>query len=53
MRLSKPKKHIGSITLTRNTPKSGKYPPTKKLLHKSPIRPPKTIKDIQKTCLKK
>ena len=38
--------HIGSITPTWTTPfKSAKSPPTKQLLYKSPIRPPKTLKD--------
>ena len=38
------KTHIGSITPTRTTPKSAKSP-SKQPLHKSPIRPPKSIKD--------
>ena len=41
------KTHIGSITPTRTTPKSAKSP-SKQPLHKSPIRPPKSIKDRQK-----
>ena len=36
--------HVGSITSTRTTPKSAKSP-SKQPLHKSPIRPPKSIKD--------
>ena len=35
---------VGSITPTRTTPKSAKSPP-KQPLHKSPIPPPKSIKD--------
>ena len=38
------KTHVGSITPTRTTPKSAKSP-SKQPLHKSPIRPPKSIKD--------
>ena len=38
------KTHEGSITTTQTTPKSAKSP-TKQLLHKSPIHPPKSIKD--------
>ena len=38
------KTHVGSTTPTRTTPKSAKSP-SKQPLHKSPIRPPKTIKD--------
>ena len=38
------KTHVGSITPIRNTPKSAKSP-SKQPLHKSPIRPPKSIKD--------
>ena len=38
------KTHVGSITPTRTTPKSAKSP-SKQQLHKSPIRPPKSIKD--------
>ena len=38
------KTHVGSITSTRTTPKSAKSP-SKQPLHKSPIRPPKSIKD--------
>ena len=38
------KTHVGSITPTRTTPKSAKSP-SKQPLHKSPIRPPKCIKD--------
>ena len=37
------KTHVGSITPTRTTPKSAKSP-SKKPLHKSPIRPRKSIK---------
>ena len=45
------KTHVGSITPTRTTPKSAKSP-SKQPLHKSPIRPPKSIKDrLKKTCL--
>ena len=38
------KTHIGSITPTQTTPKSAKSL-SKQPLHKSPIRPPKSIKD--------
>ena len=38
------KTHVGSITPTRSTPKSAKSP-SKQPLHKSPIRPPKSIKE--------
>ena len=38
------KTHVGSITPTRTTPKSAKSP-SKQPLHKSPIGPPKSIKD--------
>ena len=38
------KKHVGSTTPTRTTPKSAKSP-TNQPLDKSPIRPPKSIKD--------
>ena len=38
------KTHVGSITPTRTTPKSAKSP-SKQPLHKSPIRPSKSIKD--------
>ena len=38
------KTHVGSITPTRTAPKSAKSP-SKQPLHKSPIRPPKSIKD--------
>ena len=38
------KTHVVSITPTRTTPKSAKSP-SKQPLHKSPIRPPKSIKD--------
>ena len=38
------KTHVGFITPTRTTPKSAKSP-SKQPLHKSPIRPPKSIKD--------
>ena len=38
------KTHVGSITPTRTTPKSAKST-SKQPLHKSPIRPPKSIKD--------
>ena len=38
------KTHVGSITPTRTTPKSAKSP-SKQPLHKSPIHPPKSIKD--------
>ena len=38
------KTHVGSITLTRTT-KSAKSPSTKQPLYKSPICPPKSIKD--------
>ena len=38
------KTHVGSITPTRTTSKSAKSP-SKQPLHKSPIRPPKSIKD--------
>ena len=38
------KTHVGSITPTRTTPKSAKSL-SKQPLHKSPIRPPKIIKD--------
>ena len=41
------KTHIGSITPIRTTPKSAKSP-SKQPLHKSPIRPPKSIKDSLK-----
>ena len=41
------KTHVGSTNPTRTSPKSAKYP-TKQLLHKSPIRPPKSIQDRQK-----
>ena len=36
------KAHVGSITPTGTTPKSAKSP-SKQPLHKSPIRPPKSI----------
>ena len=39
--------HVRSTTPTRTTPKSGKSP-AKQPLHKSPTRPPKSIKDRQK-----
>ena len=38
------KTHVGSTTPTWTTPKSATSP-TKQLLHKSPIHPPKNIKD--------
>ena len=38
------KTHVGSIAPTRTAPKSAKSP-SKQPLHKSPIRPPKSIKD--------
>ena len=38
------KTHIGSTIPPRSTPKSAKSP-AKQLLHKSPIHPPKNIKD--------
>ena len=38
------KTHVGSITPTRTAPKSAKSP-SKQPLHKSAIRPPKSIKD--------
>ena len=38
------KTHTGPTTPTRTSPKSAKSP-IKQLLHKSPIRPPKSIKD--------
>ena len=37
------KTHVRSITPTRTTPKSAKSP--KQPLHKSPIRPPKSLKE--------
>ena len=38
------KTQVGSIIPTRTTPKSEKFP-SKQPLHKSPIHPPKSIKD--------
>ena len=44
------KTHVGSITPTRTTPKSANSP-SKQPLHKSPIRPPKSIKDRLKNLV--
>ena len=47
------KTQVGYITPTQTNPKSAKSP-SKQPLHKSPIRPPKSIKDrLKKTCLPK
>ena len=43
------KTHVGSTTPTRSTLESEKSPP-KQPLHKSLIRPPKSIKDRLKIC---